>query len=124
MNRDMDLIRKILLRIEEYPDYDPTYFKQNENISFNFEGHSTNEIEYHLKLLADAGFTESGGGKYGYRNVVGLTWNGHEFLELMKGDTTWNNAKDAMKKTGGMAFEVLLKVLIETATKAALGQLH
>jgi hypothetical protein len=124
MKRNMDLIRKILIRIEEYPHF-PEIVSGKPEITFDIPGHDDEEIYYHLKLLSQAGliFTSTGG-TFSYRWVQGLTWQGHEFLELMKKDTSWNKAKEAMKETGGMAFEVLMRILIETATNAALGQLQ
>ena len=124
MKRNMDLIRKILIRIEEYPHF-PEIVSRKPEISIDVPGHDEEEINYHLKLLSQAGLIlTSSGGTLSYRWVQGLTWQGHEFLELMKKDTYWNKAKEAMKETGGMAFEVLMRILIETATKAALGQLQ
>ena len=124
MKRNMDLIRKILIVIEEYPHF-PEIVSGKPAISFDIPDHDEEEIYYHLKLLSEAGLILTSSGRtFSYRLVQGLTWQGHEFLELMKKDTHWNKAKEAMKETGGMAFEVLMRILLETATKAALGQLH
>ena len=49
-----------------------------------------------------------------------ITWQGYEFLDLIRKDTNWNKAKEVMKNTGGMAFEILLKVLFEMAAKTVL----
>ena len=123
MKRDMDLIRKILMRIEEYPHF-PEVSAGRPEIPMDFDGYQQEEVYYNLQLLAKAGLVNSDSGNtYSYRFVHGLTWQGHEFLDLMKKHTAWEIAKRQMQKTVGMAFEVLMKVLIETATKAALGQL-
>jgi len=123
MKRDMELIRKILLRIEEYPHF-PEVSAGKPDISMGFDDYEQEDVYYNLKLLSQAGLINTDhGNTYSYRFVHGLTWQGHEFLDLMKKDTMWNKAKDVMKETGGMAFQVLMKVLIETATKAAMGQL-
>jgi hypothetical protein len=124
MKRDMDLIREILLRIEEYPHF-PEISAGKPEIPMEFPGYDAEEVNYNLKILSQAGLVNTDIGKtFSYRWVHGLTWQGHEFLDLMKKDSLWNKAKDAMKETGGMAFEVLIRILIETATKAAMGELH
>jgi len=131
MKRDMDLIRTILLQIENFPYYfsDETGYRF---INIKIEGITEAQINYHLALLDDAGLIKrtpklrDGAPIYSVppNQIIGLSWAGHEFLDLMKQDTSWNKAKEAMKATGVLAFEVLLKVLIETATKVALGQIQ
>jgi len=124
MKRDMDLIRKILIRIEKYPHF-PEVSAGKPEIPMEFDEYSQEEVYYNLNLLSQAGLVNSDhGNTYSYRFVHGLTWQGHEFLDLMKKDTLWKKAKDAMKETGGMAFQVLMRILIETATRAAMGQLQ
>jgi hypothetical protein len=51
------------------------------------------------------------------RFIYGLTWKGHEFLDLIKNDEIWNQAKEIMHKTGGMNFQVLFQVLLELTIK-------
>ena len=52
MKRDMDLIREILLECEEQDGTDRM-------IQVKIEGHSDEEINYHMVLLKDAGFIEA-----------------------------------------------------------------
>jgi len=121
MFRDMDLIRKILINLEQEDQYPERSYGKIE-IRKSFPDEEREKVNYHIDLLNQAGLIHQ---RYTpeYRVVYGLTWQGHDFLDLMKKDKVWEKAKDQMKKTGGMAFEVLVKVLIETATKAALGQM-
>ena len=124
MKRDIDLIRKILEEVEIFPHYGREISISSDNsVPLNIEGYDHEIIDYHVKLLCEARLLERFPGNYYPYSIMGLTWEGHEFLDLMKQDSVWNRAKSAMKETGGMAFEVLLKVLVETATKTALGQL-
>ena len=64
MKRDMDLIREILLKIEDYPGSDMGDIPK-------IEGYSEAEIYYHVWLLYDAGLIEaynaSAGGDSGPR---------------------------------------------------------
>lgn len=113
MKRDMDLIRKILLAIEAHPKPD----SWEKPIDFNIEGHSSEEISYHLKLLAEAGLIEAKDvttiGKYEWRANC-LTWQGHEFLDASRDESRWKKAKRLVfEKTGGLSFEMLKLALVE-----------
>ena len=117
MKRDMDLIRQMLLKIEEHP-YDLDW------VELKFEGHSPEEISYHVMLLAQAGLIEAdnlstlGGPQW---KAKSLTWQGQEFLEASKDEGRWNKTKKLVKeKGGGMVFEVLKTSLIELAKNAVL----
>lgn len=124
MRRDMDLIREMLIRIEEFPNYSPSKY-----VPMDFEDVDEETIIYHKELIFKAGFIEIRGNyvtldgrSFGRENageIIGLTWAGQEFLALMKNDTAWNKAKEVMRKTGDMAFQVLFKFLLNVATDAA-----
>ena len=80
MHRDMDLIREILLKIEELP-YDGGFRP------IEIEGRASYEIAYHVMILAEARLIEA-------QNVTthdGIDWRpkrltyaGHEFLDAAK----------------------------------------
>ncbi len=53
MKRDMDLVREILLKVEELP-FDGRFHE------VKIEGRSDEEINYHVMLLAEADFIEYG----------------------------------------------------------------
>ena len=57
VQRDMDLVRDILLRIEQDPKYDGTaefYYETPED--FGIDGQTIDEVPYHLALLIQEGF--------------------------------------------------------------------
>lgn len=118
MKRDMDLARKILLMIEEYPEPDHL-------IEPEMEGYSTKVVSYHFKLLHQAGLIEADEspeiGVDLYWWATSLTWSGHEFLDASRDETRWKKAKDfALNKGGTLSFEILKQVLIHM-TKQAMG---
>ena len=109
MKRDMDLIRQILLRIEESPsaiDIVPMN---------NFQNHKTEEVQYQLYLLNQAGLIEahdaSSGGGLVYMPFR-LTWQGHEFIDSARDDDNWNKAKTVITKIGGFTFSILSQLLV------------
>lgn len=119
MKRDMDLARSILLELEEHPHV--STWKSDLTV----EGHSPDEVSYHVKILSQAGLIEATTMANPPHDSIwipiSLTWDGHEFLDAAKDDTRWNKAKSLVKeKGGGAAFEVMKAVLIELAKAAAL----
>ena len=98
MKRNMDLIREILLFIEEKHEYGPVY-------GFIIPDHSINEIAYHCKLLYEHGFIDSYEDLPGDEEaqdiaVGGLTWEGADYLEQIRDNTLWGKTKRTMKEKG------------------------
>ena len=114
MKRDMDLIRKMLLAIEE----DPHGFAPKIEI----QGYTREQIGYHAVLLGEAGLAkiidmtleES---KTPEAIVERLTWAGHEFLDSARENRIWNQAKDKIAKIGGASIQIWLMILTEFIKK-------
>jgi hypothetical protein len=48
-----------------------------------------------------------------------LTWDGHEFLDVARDDSRWNQAQSIAKvKAGSVTMEVLKEILAELMKKA------
>lgn len=118
MKRDLELIRKILLEIEEM-DND----EKIRDSDIIIEGYSENEIVYHVKLLIEAGYLNGGlfstiGVKRCPYIVKGLTWEGHDFIGMAKNDKVWEKGMDNLKVVGkGIALEIVKEVLSGTMKK-------
>ncbi|MEL7569476.1 MAG: DUF2513 domain-containing protein [Eubacteriaceae bacterium] len=100
MQRDMELIRKILFAIEE--KYVDTWLDSSEIL---IDSYDMKIIGYHCSLLYDAGLVVDYDGQYAegelqYFCVGRLTWNGHELLDKIKSDTVWNKTKETITKKG------------------------
>ncbi|MCI0335186.1 MAG: DUF2513 domain-containing protein [Planctomycetes bacterium] len=117
MKRDMELIRQILLRIEETENVQLLLDENYERREF---------IEYHLLLLREAGLiagvvvVECDGGELVTQIVSKprLTWSGHEFLDVARDETTWNQAKERVGNSiGTVAMSVLSALLIEISKR-------
>ena len=96
MKRDMDLIRIILLKIEER--HKGTVIK-----NFQVEGYELSEVVYHCKLLYDGGFisaykSENGGDILQLVAVGGLTWEGNDFLDKIRDNSIWFRTKETIKR--------------------------
>jgi hypothetical protein len=109
MQRNMDLVRKILLKLENSPN---GWAPQD----FGIQSFSSQEIGYHAHIMMQEGLIEavdvtdrgSSGPEAMPRN---LTWKGHEFLDLARDQGRWNRAKSTIDKVGGAPISVWLKVL-------------
>lgn len=108
MNRDLDLARLILQKIEKCED--PWGLQEKPEI----DGYNSNQVAYHIKLLHEAGLIEahdiSSMGPDGFDWMPGnLTWHGHEFLDATKDNSIWNKAKEFLVKPGvSITFDILL----------------
>ena len=122
LKRDMDLCRKILFKIEE--QYIDTALSNLE-----LENYDNFQIAYHCKILNEAGLIDYYNAQYAdnslyFFSVVSLTWEGHDFLDKIREDTTWNNVKKIIKdKTLPFTLEVAKTIatdLLAVSMKAAL----
>lgn len=117
MQRDMDLVRDLLLAVEERP---------NEFLSesLSLPGYTPDQVAYHARLLLEAGYIR-GEDMHGFGPptsavcISGLTWDGHVFLDRIRDDRTWTKAKDAMRKIGEFSLPALQTVLAEVLKNKA-----
>jgi hypothetical protein len=117
MKRDMDLARQILFEIESLPHHGDDVIFQPE-----IEGHSSDEVSYHIMLLVQAGYIEGEEAPDGWHSGS-LTWQGHEFLDAARDESRWNKAKKiVMEKGGAITFEMLKQLLLELMKNAVLGK--
>ena len=112
MKRDMDLIRRILLHVEEH-----------DNLEIEVEDFDKNTISYHVRLLIEAGLMHGVAMTALDGTIIlqdcghtCLTWEGHEFLDAARQDTLWDKAKDKVGKTlGTISFSLLTELLMQLA---------
>lgn len=117
MKRDLDLIRSILIAMEEETFGFP-------NGELQIPGFTNEQVGFHVHLLGQAGLVLVANSSY-MENLLpsavplSITWDGYEFLDAAKDDTLWNKAKDmVIKPAGGVAFGVLVEWLkAEARTK-------
>lgn len=113
MKRDMDLVREILLYLEEHASPDQPL--QGVQIGERSE----HEITEHVHLLVEAGLIEAENAD----TMDGecwlpqrLTWAGHEFLDAARDAGRWARARDTIKKSGGtLSFDLVKALLIAFA---------
>lgn len=121
MKRNFDLIRGILIDLEEWQEDVPL---QTGNLLYDCI--SPKEINYHAKLLIDDGYIEGeiipgNNGQPMAAILLSLTMKGHDFLENARENTIWEKVKkEAAIKTASVSLSVFQE-LLKAAMKAHLG---
>jgi hypothetical protein len=110
MQRDMDLVRQLLLTIEAQ---DSALLVIDDLVVKNYDDETVSE---HIRLMAQAGLIDVFASEYMDDTAkMALSWFGHEFLDTARDDARWKNAK----KAGSVSFDVLKNVLTTLASQAA-----
>ena len=121
MNRIMDLIRDILLEVENYAPA-----RMNEIQSLSPSAFSGTEAEnlHHIKLLIDNGFLT----KFGHQDlssgtfhIDGMTMKGHDFLDAVRDQSVWEATKARVEQVGGFTMDIILAVAKDYLKKRILG---
>lgn len=110
MKRDMELIRKILITLEES--------EQTQGwVPLKFEGYSDDQISYQVKILAEQGIigaTDCSNMNNFAWEAKGLTWDGHDYIEAIRDDGRWQKAKDWVENAGKiLTMETLKQAVTE-----------
>lgn len=124
MKLDMDLVRTILIKVEEDDiETDPAVFITPE--------HDSREIGFHICMLKEAGYINAVLAKtctnpYEVAAIQGLTWRGYDFLSAIRSDTVWVKTKSSIAKSCKETTLAVVKTLAEEAAvvmaRAALQQ--
>lgn len=96
MQRDMDLVRLILLEIEK--EYRSTFL-----CDLKIDGYDLETVAYHCNIMYEKGLISAYESEYGEDAItdfyVGhLTWEGHDFLEKVRDNSRWGKVKKTMKE--------------------------
>ncbi|CAM2852553.1 TPA: DUF2513 domain-containing protein [Legionella pneumophila] len=111
MKRDWDLVRDILLRVED--------LSSNQNLTLShFSDKDLYLVSYHVKMLCEAGLINANivndlSTQPSQFFVSGLTLSGHEFLDAIRVESIWTKTKAYFKTNGGvMIFETIKEVAL------------
>jgi len=114
MQRDIDLIRSILLDLEARGSY-------TDWLDVDVEAYSPEQVDYHLELLIEAGFVvvPASGRELSRRHPLRLTWDGHEFLDAARNDMRWHRVKASVDEIDGLPFAFVKAALLDMARQEA-----
>lgn len=109
MKRDLDLVRRILLHLEDAgEDASPSGWS-----AFIEDGYELGAIHYHVRLLHDAGLIEADEIVPGQWWPERITWSGHEFLDAARNEELWKQARQRVEQgTGSAPFLLFHELLI------------
>jgi len=104
MKLNYDLIREILMFIEEKADGDINYTAEL-IWEERFTSYDNRVVYYHVKYLCDASFIESSNGY-----IIDITPNGRGYLDNIRNSNIWEKTKDTIKPLGNVTFGVISEV--------------
>ena len=117
MRRDMDLVRTVLLSVEES---DAQVLAASE-LASNLWDEIT--VARHIELMIEAGLVVGevsrnlAGGMHAF--VMRITWAGYDFLDAVRSETVWEDTKASIgDRLGTASFEVVKTVAAAVAMKA------
>jgi hypothetical protein len=113
----MELVRKLLLYVEENHSYDSLA-----SSDIQMDGYSQEQIGYHVKMMADGGLIETidttGFDSRTHGCFINrITWYGHEFLDSVRDEGVWRHVKSALRPVGTVSFEVIKNLAVAYASK-------
>jgi len=118
VKRDLDLVRQLVLQIEALPAAPPVQYRMSEI--------EDPMLSAHLELLIDSGLVNgkiarSHGARGDVISVEGLTWQGHEWIEMVRSQALWNETKRLVVEQGGALTFELTKAVAGKLLRARLG---
>lgn len=121
MKRDWDVIRKILMKVEELPSEDAVVD------SDQIDGVDSAIAAYNMRLLLKAYLIEGGGRPEGVTNAppwvyaTRLTWGGHELLDNIRRETVWKRIKSIAAEKGVDLSIDVVKAIAKMVIEALVG---
>lgn len=119
MKRDMELIKKILQKIEDQPG-------GRAPRDMSIEGYTSHQVAHHIHLAVDANLVR--GHDITHNDSEGpeacatsLTNAGHDFLAVARDETIWKKGMAKVKELGGAMTLTLLKKYLEKLLSDTLG---
>lgn len=112
MRRDMELVRKILMTLEETPA------DQNISLRLDISGYSEQEIGFHVALMGEAGLIHTSNARHHgqaepFAVPISITWEGYEFLATARNESVWRTSvSTVLSRAGSVGFELLKAVLM------------
>ena len=114
MKRDLDLIREIMLVLEDKMEYGKN-FKSTQLIEvIQDKTLSAEKLAYHVGLLVENDFIKAK--EYKYQSgeptdylINTITSQGQDFIDTIRQDTTWNKIKEKVSKDEAAALKSQLE---------------
>lgn len=124
MKRDLDLIRKILLAIENADSL--CYYNGIPQLAEDIDCTDLALVSFHVTLLVDNDYIDvidisCCGVEYDDYMIKRLTADGCDYLDNIRNDTVWNKTKELLSKVGGTCALELVKTISGKVILSQLG---
>ena len=106
MKLNKDLVRKILLAVEAHEEPEGL-------VALEMNKPSAEMISYHVRLLDEAGLLDAidtGGMNCFKWQPTRLTYEGHEFLNIIRDDEVWELIKTGAEKVSSTSLNLMLEL--------------
>lgn len=120
MKLNIDCVRDVMLAVEN------AEYGERKNISALYEElegkYTEEEIEYTCLKLNEGGKIEAnlvsrmGGAPVGVKSVNDLTYDGHQFIDNIRKDSTWNIVKNKALKVGSFSIKAIASIAEKVVT--------
>ena len=119
MKRDMDLMRNMLLRIEERSDVPPKMLHVDDFEDLHADMFV---LSLHVELMNDAGLIEvfdSNVEPDGFKDftISRLTLSGYEYLDAIRNRKVWMRVKKKIEFFGGATLDIIKQLAVKELAK-------
>lgn len=119
MKRDIDLVRAILMEVEQQKAVDG-------QSGIHISNYSPDVINYHIYIMEQGGLLSGTALKTQASIIprfvnVCLTWQGHEFLDAARDETRWRKARNMVQNQGNSVTIGVLIQLLSSLMKSSFG---
>jgi len=123
MKRDLDLIRDMLLHIEDVTSFNKHIFSSTLDLDTSA---SQDDVYGHIALLLDEEFIvgdleEYMGTEMAHINIERLTNKGHDYLDSIRSPKIWKKTKEGLTKVGGSTTLAVVQALAVSVSYKMLG---
>lgn len=121
MKLNHDCIRELLLEIEEKKPFETLLIPRSFQDYDVYRNYNFDELMYELIKLKEADILDAHvnviNSKVTYYQIGNITFYGHEFLDNIRDNKTWNEVKRVAKETSSMSVTLLSKLAFQYLTK-------
>lgn len=127
MELKLNILRDAMLDIEELHKY-PKVLRITDNNSLNrCKKYDFNEVLYHFRLLKQADYIDwhprFASNKFHQGLSSGITFEGHEFINTIRGDKVWKKTQSIIGKVGSFSIDIVKDVSSQVLAEIIKSQL-
>jgi hypothetical protein len=115
MKRNYDLIREILIAVEQHPEDGCAITLKTRQFFEQFPKLTDDEMNTHIQMLVEEKFLVAEPHQFGWF-ITQITWKGHDLIEQSRVPTVWEKAKHV---AGHLALGAFASVLNDAAVSYA-----